>query len=236
MTISICNRNHGERGSLKELVLRYKKERGLPMLKILNYDSPGKLEADLDRVESDAYLLDIMFPGMSGIDLAKKIRKHGNRNPIIFITPSAPDMRSALSVYAVRYFVKPAELYDLLDESFGAGMGRENRLYSLSTVEGRQSIRFGEIMYVERIAQAIMITTADGRAYESVTLRESFASKVGLLLEDARFARTHVSYLVNIDEIRTYQTNQVIMRDGRCIPISRKYSPAVREKYEAYCV
>ena len=56
-----------------------------------------------------------------------------------------------------------------------------------------------------------------------------------MLLEDARFTQTHVSFLVNIDAVDRYQKNQMIMRDGRCIPISRKYIPAVKEKYNAYC-
>lgn len=234
MTISICNKNHAGR-SLKQLVLQYKKERGLTMLNILNYDSPGKLEADLGRVESDAYLLDLMFPGMSGIDLAKKIRKHDGCNPIIFVSVPARETCSASDAYAMRYYVKPLELYELLDHTLKLERRKGKDVYSLNTSEGRQSIRFGEIMYVERIAQAMLITTVGGRSYESVTLRESFTSKVALLLEDERFTQTHVSYLVNMDAVAMYQKNQMIMRDGRCIPISRKYVPAVKEKYRAYC-
>ena len=235
MTISICNKNQVGRESLKQLVFRYKRERKLPMLKILSYDSPQELEADLEKAESDAYLLDMMFTDMSGIELAKRIRKRDAINPIIFVSLPAREMRRVSGACAVRYYVKPPELYELLDHALKLGKGNENEFYTLNTVEGRQRIRFGEIMYVERIAQAILITTVSGRAYESVTLRESFASKVGLLLEDARFTQTHVSYLVNIDAVDMYQKNQMIMRDGRCIPISRKYVPAVKEKYNAYC-
>lgn len=236
MTISICNKNLDGRRCMGELVNQYKKARGLPMLKILIYDSPGKLEADLGKVESDAYLLDLMLPGMSGIDLAKKIRKHDGCNPIIFISPSSRGVRGASGVYAIRYFVRPFELYDLLDDTLKPTAGKKDGVYSLNTAEGRQSIRFGEIMYVERIAQAIVVTTAGGRAYESVTLRESFASKVKPLLEDARFMQTHVSYLVNMNAIELYQKHQIIMQNGRVIPISRKYLPAVKEKYDAYCM
>ena len=218
-----------------KLVSQYKKERNLTALKILNYDSPGKLEADLGKVESDAYFLDIMFSGMSGVDLAKKIRRYDACNPIVFLTPATRNVYRVSSAYAIRYFVKPVELYDLLDDSLKAGKAHGNSFYSLNTVEGRQSICFAEIMYVERIAQAILVTTVGGRTYESVTLRESFASKVRLLLADERFMQTHVSYLVNIDAIDRYQKNQIIMRDGRCIPISRKYIPVVKEKYNAYC-
>lgn len=235
MTISICNRNQSGRRCLGQLILQYKKERNMPMLKILNYDSPWKLEADLGKVESDAYLLDIMFSGMSGIDLAKKIRKHDACNPIIFLTPSSRDDYNVSSAYALRYFVRPAEMYDLLDDMLKPGRGIGNDFYSLNTVEGRQNIRFGEIMYVERVAQVILITTASGKAYESVTLRESFTSKVRLLLADERFAQTHVSYLVNMDAVDRYQKNQMIMLDGRCIPISRKFIPSVKEKYNSHC-
>ncbi len=235
MTIRICNRNRAGRERLEQLVTRYKNERGLSTLKIFSYDSPGKLEADLRKEGPGAYLLDLMYPDMSGIELAKRIRMYDSRSPIIFISPPAQEACGASGAYAVRYFVKQEELYEALDHALEPGKGKGSDFYSLNTVEGRQSIRLGEIMYVERIAQAILITTASGKAYESVTIRESFASKVGMLLEDARFTQTHVSFLVNIDAVDRYQKNQMIMRDGRCIPISRKYIPAVKEKYNAYC-
>ena len=74
MIVSICDDNSIGRDVLRELLLEYKKQREISDLTILEYDSPVALGKDLDRVESDVYLLDIFFPDGNGIDLAREIR------------------------------------------------------------------------------------------------------------------------------------------------------------------
>lgn len=234
MTISICDDNRSGRERLEELVSQYKKERGLPKLNILNYDSPRKLAADLSRVESDAYLLDIMFHNGSGIELEKEIRQYYRNNPIIFVSSPVRGVRNVSSVCALRYYVRPHELFEMLDHTLELKQTVRAPIYSLNTTRGKQQILFSDIMYVERSAQVLLLTTSNGRVHESVTLRESFASKVKPLLADDRFTQTHVSFLVNMDAIETYHKDEIVMRDGHRIPISRKFIPIVKEKYAAY--
>lgn len=234
MTISICDDSRGGREKLGELVSQYKKERGISKLTILDYDSPIKLAADLSRVESDAYLLDIMFKNGNGIELAKEIRQYYHSNPIIFISSPTKPVRNMLNVYATRYYMRPHELFEMLDHTLEIRQAKRSPVYSLNTTKGKQQIYFSDIMYVERSAQVLLLTTLNGRVHESVTLRESFASKVGPLLADERFTQTHVSFLVNMDAIDRYHKNEIIMRDGHRIPISRKFIPIVKEKYAAH--
>ena len=73
MIISICDDSPIGRTIVKEMVLRYQEKRQIPDLEILEYDSPIPLEEDLEKIESDMYLLDISFPDGNGIDLARKI-------------------------------------------------------------------------------------------------------------------------------------------------------------------
>lgn len=237
MIISICDDNQIGREIVKELVLKYQEERGISDLEVLEYDSPVRLAKDLDRIESDVYLLDIIFPDGNGIDLAREIRLRYHHNSIIFITTSAADTLNAFNVFALRYFVKPVkpkELFETLDYALAHMLEEGPKYYMINTIEGKQKIRFSSIMYVERSGQILLITTNTGKVHESVTLRESFASKLKPLLEDGRFVQTHVSYLVNLDAVDVYQKDQMIMQNGRCIPISRGFSPGVKEKYYTY--
>ena len=61
MIISICDDSPIGRTIVKEMVLRYQEKRQIPDLEILEYDSPIPLEEDLEKIESDMYLLDISF-------------------------------------------------------------------------------------------------------------------------------------------------------------------------------
>lgn len=237
MVISICDDNRIGLEMLTKMIEKYKEKRQITDLEILNYDSPVALARDLKKKESDVYLLDIMFPDGNGIDLAKEIRLHYHHNPIVFISSSQKHMLNAFNVYALRYFVKPvhtAELFETLDYALEDMKVNGPSYYQINTVEGKQQIRFSDIMYVERKDQTILITTNSGKVHESVTLRESFASKVQPLLDDHRFMQTHVSYLVNIDAMDTYQRDQILMQDGRSIPISRSFASSVKEKYMRY--
>ena len=108
------------------------------------------------------------------------------------------------------------------------------KYFMINTIEGKQKLRFSSIMYVERKNQNLHITTNTGKVYESVTLRESFSSRLAPLLADDRFVQTHVSFVVNLDAVDVYQKDQMVMQDGRQIPISRNFSTAVKERYLSY--
>ena len=237
MIVSICDDNVIGREVLKALLVEYKRQRGISDMEILEYDSPVALSKDLDFIEADVYLLDIFFPDGNGIDLAREIRLRYHLNPIIFITSSKEDTMNAFNVFALRYFVKPVKprpFFETLDYALARMKKDSPKYFMINTIEGRQKLRFSSIMYVERKNQVLHITTNTGKIYESVTLRESFASKLGPLLEDERFVQTHVSFVVNMDAVDVCKKDQIIMRDGRMIPISRNFSTSVKERYLSY--
>lgn len=217
--------------------MEYQSLREITDMKILEYDSPVALAKDLDRMESDVYLLDIIFPDGNGIALAREIRRRYHHNPLVFITSSQDDAMNAFNVFALRYLVKPVQprlLYETLDYAALHLHKHTVEYFMINTIEGKQKLRFSSIMYVERKSQIIHITTTSGKVYESVTLRESFSSKLKPLLENERFAQTHVSFVVNLDAVDVYRKNLMIMQDGRRIPISRNFRLSVKERYLSY--
>ena len=86
----------------------------------------------------DLVLLDVMLPGVSGIDVCREIRRRGNEVPIIFLTAKADviDRVVGLETGADDYVVKPFSLPELLarirarlrrpspGSSHGAGLAR----------------------------------------------------------------------------------------------------------------
>lgn len=66
----------------------------------------------------DFYILDIMMPSLTGIDLAREIRKVDVDCIIIFLTSSDEFHRDAFHVEALQYLIKPVDktmLYHTLD-------------------------------------------------------------------------------------------------------------------------
>ncbi|MCA9829834.1 MAG: response regulator transcription factor [Dehalococcoidia bacterium] len=69
------------------------------------------------RVESyDALLLDVMLPGLSGLDIARRLRAEGSTTPILMLTArdAVPDRVAGLDAGADDYLVKPFALSELL--------------------------------------------------------------------------------------------------------------------------
>ena len=64
----------------------------------------------------DAVILDIMLPGMSGLEVVKTIRKEGNRVPVLFLTArdGIDDRVQGLDCGADDYLVKPFAFEELL--------------------------------------------------------------------------------------------------------------------------
>ena len=144
---------------------------------------------------------------------------------------------NAFNVFALRYFVKPVRpkpFFETMDYAVARLKGDAPKYFMINTTEGKQKLRFSTVMYVERKNQVMHITMNTGKVYESVTLRESFASKLGPLLADDRFVQTHVSFVVNLDAVDVYRKDHMIMQDGRQIPISRNFSTTVKERYLSY--
>lgn len=74
---------------------------------------------DSDRpCEADCLILDVRLPGMSGIDLHRRMLATNCNVPVIFITAHGSDDHAraqAASAWTVGYFIKPFSGDDLLD-------------------------------------------------------------------------------------------------------------------------
>lgn len=72
----------------------------------------GQAALDLLRVNKyDAIILDWMMPGLSGVDVCRRLRAHGNSTPILMLTArtSDEDIELGLDVGADDYLTKPFE-------------------------------------------------------------------------------------------------------------------------------
>ena len=79
--------------------------------------SNGKeLRALLKEELPDLILLDIMLPGMDGIEILRRMRKEGNHTPVLLLTArdSIEDRVAGLDVGADDYLVKPFAFEELL--------------------------------------------------------------------------------------------------------------------------
>ena len=67
-------------------------------------------------LEYDAIVLDLMLPGVDGLEVARRLRKNGNKTPILILTArdTVPDVVKGLDIGADDYMTKPFSFEEFL--------------------------------------------------------------------------------------------------------------------------
>jgi DNA-binding response OmpR family regulator len=81
----------------------------------LAYDGRAGLEM-AQCLDCDAIVLDLMLPGIDGYEVARRLRKSGNKTPILVLTArdTVPDVVKGLDIGADDYMTKPFSFEEFL--------------------------------------------------------------------------------------------------------------------------
>ena len=81
----------------------------------LAFDGHDALEM-AQALEYDAIVLDLMLPGIDGFEVARRLRKGGNKTPILVLTArdTVPDVVKGLDIGADDYMTKPFSFEEFL--------------------------------------------------------------------------------------------------------------------------
>jgi DNA-binding response OmpR family regulator len=81
----------------------------------LAYDGRDALEM-AQALEYDAIVLDLMLPGIDGFEVARRLRKSGDKTPILVLTArdTVPDVVKGLDIGADDYMTKPFSFEEFL--------------------------------------------------------------------------------------------------------------------------
>lgn len=198
----------------------------------------------------DLVLLDIQMPDMTGFQVIEAVGVEA-MPPVIFLTAWDEYAVDAFEVEAVDYLLKPFDferfqrafqravrLVQSPERDFGGLLrllGQMRSQHSPAHLLVRQENRF---LFV-RIDDIQALMAAD-KHVEVLTesqvslIREPLASLENRLPSD-RFARVHRSYIVNLDavtEISPWAHGDYVirLRNGKTVPMSRRYASAVLKR------
>ena len=169
----------------------------------------------------DILLLDVEMGAISGISLAKKIRKENNRAEIIFITSHFEFAGEGYEVDALHYLIKPIPSEKLCEVLSKAAEKLSVEPPSVVITCDGETVKLYEpdILYAESFLHYIVIHTKE-RDYK---LKESISLFEEKLSED--FFRAHRSYLVSLKHIVRISRACVLLDDRTELPLARgKYN------------
>ena len=228
--IALCDDNAEDIETIRPLAERFASEHTDIPLRLSVFDSAAELLKSAENNGGfDLYILDVVMPEMSGIQLAEMIRSRGEHAEIVFLTVSRDYAVDAFSVYACGYLLKPVrkEQFDETVLRAVQKLAREkSEVLAVKTKEGLRRIPLHKIVMIESFNHTREITMTDDSVLKtSATLSELFGQLGGY----ENFYMPHRAYIANLDNSVGIVRYDLLMLGNRRIPIPKNQFVAVQK-------
>ena len=178
----------------------------------------------------DILLLDVEMSGISGVETARIIREQDSRVALIFISCHDQYCKEIINVQPFRFIDKPVseiELEHTLKNAIRV-MNQKEEVFEYTYKRVPYKISVNKIRYFESDKREINLYSTEGVISFYKKLDE-----VEIQLEhmNIKFLRISKSYMVNMNYVKEFRYEKVVMNDGRELKISPKYKDQIRKKY-----
>ena len=167
----------------------------------------------LESGDVDLVFLDVVMPGLSGIELGRVLSRFRKPPRIVIVTAHEAHAVDAFEIGVVDYLLKPIR-EDRLRESVRRASAEADAEQSVAdesiAIELGGVTRFiqrSAVAYAEAQGDYVRLHTVNGAGHLIRTPLSNLAEQ----WEDAGFARIHRSFVVNLAHIR-----ELRMQSGRC--------------------
>lgn len=185
-----------------------------------------------DEQTPDVVIADIKLPGQTGIDLARQLNARAPACQVIFIsayTYYAADVYEAAHVWFVPKDRLEEKLPHALEIALRRSKEARRRQVPLTHKGGMVLVPCAAIRYVERRLRTTLVMCAEQTYTDSQRLNAWEE-----ILAGQPFARCHESFIVNLGSIAELRRTEVHLTGGVILPVSRKYSAALRDRFAQY--
>lgn len=192
-------------------------------------------EAFLENWPSKSYdlvFLDILMEGISGIEVARKIRETDSECLLIFISSSKEYALQGFEVRAFDYLLKPLsevrfqKTMDLCQNE----LAKHIRYIEVKESRTLVKIPLNEIIYTDYYNHYIQIHTA-ARLIRSYQQFDVFSP---LLLCYPQFLCCYRNCIVNMDHVDSVDKHDFVMENGERVPITRGNRNSIYQQYADY--
>ena len=196
------------------------------------YDSSKKmLEGlkDLDTVP--VFLIDIDMPEVNGFEVASFLKKW-NRECCIGFVSNKDELVFQAFAYHPFFFIRKTHLDEELEPQL-LELQKKMRVKvpKIELQTGRQAVEVAldTIWFVESEKNYLLFYREKDERGDAVRARMKIA-EAEKELEPHGFVRTHKGYLVNMNYVYRLRENEILLLNGKHVPVSRSYLNQVRMK------
>lgn len=236
LKIAVCDDLPNELKNLVSLASEYLSDRGLEG-EVKSFSHPDALIATIKAERFHIYILDIVMPLVSGLELGKEIRRLDQETQIIYATTEPQFALQAYDTSPINYLIKPIDkqqLFDTMNLAISKVDLREDQTFTIKTPDSLRVMKLSEIACCEYRNHAVLFSLVNGDEVFSRTIRENFSEYILPIQKDRHFLKCHTSFLVNMRRIERFAKNNFSLVGGKIVPISPKQYTAVRDAYMDY--
>lgn len=183
-----------------------------------------------DHTDLDIVFLDIEMKEVNGLEVARTIREKNVEMTLVFATAFSEYAVQGYEVQALDYLLKPIEL-EKIKKVIRRHLDKQPLVKDSVTLEVDGKVLKLEqetILYIEVIKRECHIHLQGQVLTVNKPLKELSDSL------NANFIQTHRSYLVNLAHIDRLLKADVELSNGQTVPLSRRLTKDVQEKFIAH--
>lgn len=233
MKVFICENEIKEQNKLEKLIQSILPQSELNTIK--KFSSPDDAAKFLKENENDypnILILNVKYKnGNDGILFATMLKKTHKDIIVIFVSQYKEKVFESFCCEPFCFIPKPYKNKDLT-EVIGRAVDKinhENAHLNVRWNGQENSIRIDTIKYVEYMNKRLTFHTFDG-VYKTIgTLSNLFER-----LKKYGFVRTHQSFIVNMNMIKKFDRNEVVLIDDTTVMLSLRKKAKVLKEYSKY--
>lgn len=234
ITLALCEDNELQREIMKGHLDEYVQTNAV------EYTVFSSGEELLNQVRAkggfDIYILDVIMPGINGMEVASTLRQMYDTGHIIFTTSSLEYAAVSYDVDAFYYMTKPVDpvkLFRILDKAC-AKLNPMEDFIEIRTKSGDMRLKTKNIMYVELKDRAPFFYLHDGRVCEGLKLRGTFREVVDPLLKDKAFVFCGVGLVVNLKYVDALDSVSLLLYNGTQLYFPRSAYSELKNAWKKY--
>jgi len=238
LKIAVCDDDAAELERAAALLKEFFAQRPEAAARLTPFrDAQGLLDALERGGDFDLYLLDVLMPGLNGIEVGKAIRRMGRDGAIIYLTTSPDYAVDSYLTQAFFYLLKPVgkeQLFAVLDRAVAALRKRKSEATIVNTPSGLRSVPLNDILYTERVERFMRYYLVDGETVDSRTIRGSLRDAAAALLSDGRFALCGASFVLGLHHVKSMEKNEALLDSGIWIPVPQSAFANLKRSWMNY--
>ncbi len=230
MDIAILDDLETDREQLNTIISDYLTAKNIEA-KIHLFETGKSLLDAFSKASFDLVFLDIKMYGISGMEVAHRLRKTNSRTPIVFITVEKEYALEGYEVHAVDYMVKPFNrnrIFKVMDYI----LSEQQLPASIYIKEKRMNrqIILNDILFAEMHGHFLEIHTINGICRTYMTFEE-FSRCIP---NQQRFQKCYRGIIVNLDRVSQLDDYGFVFENGEHVPVSRAKRTEMRNAYASY--